>query len=56
MVGRQNEFRVALQTLRGPHADISREADEIQVLNIDIVEIILYVSNLFWCNPYTFYR
>lgn len=31
MVGRHRDFEIALQKLRGPNANIAREADEIKV-------------------------
>lgn len=31
MVGRHHDFEIALQKLRGPHTNIRREAEEIQV-------------------------
>lgn len=31
MVGRHRDFEIALQKLRGPHANITREAEDIKV-------------------------
>lgn len=35
-IGREKEFEAALQDLRGKDTNISKEADEIRVLNLNL--------------------